>query len=101
MKGQDIGYIRVRTVGQNFGRQRDGMGLDKVFEDKANENAINRPGWNRCKEFLNDGETFTYTALTALPVMLKAYSVQSGNRQAEKGVPIRFVKKAIIFFKEK
>lgn len=57
MAGQTIGYIRVSTVDQNLGRQLDGMQLDKVFEDKVSGGAINRPGWNQCKEFLREGDT--------------------------------------------
>jgi DNA invertase Pin-like site-specific DNA recombinase len=63
---KNIGYIRVSTVEQNTDRQLDGVDLDKTYEDKVSGATTNRPQLQTCLDYLRDGDTFTFTALTAL-----------------------------------
>ena len=96
MAGQTIGYIRVSTIDQNPGRQLDGMQLDKVFEDKISGGAINRPGWNQCKDFLREGDTLYVHSIDRLARNLE--DLQRTIRElTEKGVTIRFVKENLVF----
>jgi DNA invertase Pin-like site-specific DNA recombinase len=41
--GQQIGYIRVSSIGQNPERQLEGVALDRVFTDKVSAKDVKRP----------------------------------------------------------
>jgi hypothetical protein len=41
--GQRVGYIRVSSVGQNPGRQLDGVEVDRVFTDTVSGKSAARP----------------------------------------------------------
>lgn len=56
MPGSKVGYIRVSTPDQKLLRQLDGVELDKVFEDMVSGSTINREGWNRCNDYLREGD---------------------------------------------
>lgn len=43
MKGQKIGYIRVRTLDQNPERQLKDVVVDRIFLDNASGKDITRP----------------------------------------------------------
>lgn len=55
--GQQVGYIRVSSEGQNTARQLDGVVLDRVFEDKVSGKDAQRPGLEACLGHLRDGDT--------------------------------------------
>ena len=57
-KGQQVGYIRVSTAGQNTDRQLDGVELDKVFSEKRSaKSATDRPEMMSCLEYLREDDT--------------------------------------------
>jgi len=58
MKGQNIGYIRVSTSGQNTIRQLESLELDKVFTDIYTGSIKNRPQLEECLKYLREGDIF-------------------------------------------
>lgn len=56
MSGQQVGYVRVSSVGQNTARQLDGVSLHKTFEDKISGKSIDRPQLRACLEFVREGD---------------------------------------------
>lgn len=57
MNGQQVGYIRVSSVGQNTERQLAGVQLDEVFEDKVSGKNTDRPSLVACLKHLRKGDT--------------------------------------------
>jgi DNA invertase Pin-like site-specific DNA recombinase len=55
--GQRVGYIRVSSVGQNPGRQFDGIGLDRVFADTVSGKSADRPQRQAMLAFARDVDT--------------------------------------------
>lgn len=56
-KGQNVGYIRVSSVGQNTARQLDGIEIDRTFTDKASGKDRNRPELEECLKYVRAGDT--------------------------------------------
>lgn len=57
MTGQNIGYIRVSSDGQNTARQLEGITLDKEFTDTVTGSIKNRPQLEECLNYLREGDT--------------------------------------------
>lgn len=57
MTGQNIGYIRVSSEGQNTARQLEGIKLDKEFVDTMTGSNKNRPQLEECLNYLRKGDT--------------------------------------------
>lgn len=57
MIGQNIGYIRVSSEGQNTVRQLDGINLDREFIDTMTGSVRNRPELEECLNYLRTGDT--------------------------------------------
>ena len=94
--GSQIGYIRVSTLDQNTERQLDGMGLDKIFEDKASGKDIKRPQLAACLEYLRDGDTLVVHSIDRLARNLE--DLQRLVRElTAKGVSVRFLKESLTF----
>lgn len=56
MSGQKIGYIRVSSIGQNVGRQLDGIKLDRRFEEKVSAKTKKRPVLSECLDYVREGD---------------------------------------------
>lgn len=54
--GQDVGYVRVSSAGQNLDRQLAEKELDKVFTEKASAKDVNRPQLQDCIQYLREGD---------------------------------------------
>lgn len=54
--GQDVGYVRVSSAGQNLDRQLAEKELDKVFTEKASAKDANRPQLRDCIQYLREGD---------------------------------------------
>jgi DNA invertase Pin-like site-specific DNA recombinase len=55
-----IGYARVSTLEQNADLQQDALksaGCEKVIVDKVSGTVAERPGLDKIKELLRDGDT--------------------------------------------
>ena len=99
----DIGYIRVSTVDQNTARQEaafDGLGINKVFEDKASGKDVHRPGLERCLEVLREGDTLHVHSIDRLARnvldLLSLLSELTGR-----GVSVKFHKENLTFTPDK
>jgi len=57
MTGQNIGYIRVSSEGQNTARQLEGIKLDKEFTDTMTGSIKSRPQLEECLNYLRKGDT--------------------------------------------
>lgn len=57
MAGQNIGYIRVSSEGQNTTRQLDGIKLNKEFTDTMTGSIRTRPQLEECLNYLRTGDT--------------------------------------------
>jgi DNA invertase Pin-like site-specific DNA recombinase len=57
MNGQHVGYIRVSSVGQNTGRQLDGVTLDVIYEEKLSGKDRNRPELANMLKAIRCGDT--------------------------------------------
>lgn len=57
MKGQNIGYIRVSSEGQNTIRQLEGIMLDKEFTEAMTGSVRNRPQLEACLNYVREGDT--------------------------------------------
>src|SRR3979409_2280262 len=56
-KGQRVGYVRVRSLDQNEGRQLEGLTLNKTFTDKASGKDVKRPQLEAMQSFVREGDT--------------------------------------------
>lgn len=62
-----VGYARVSSVGQSLDVQLQKLvDCDKVFSEKRSGATAQRPEWNRCKEYLREGDTLVITKLDRL-----------------------------------
>lgn len=66
MKGQRIGYVRVSSIDQNPERQLDGLGLDRIFTDKASGKDRQRPQLQELIAFVREGDTVVVHSMDRL-----------------------------------
>lgn len=96
MNGQQVGYVRVSSIGQNTARQLDGVKLDKVFEDKISGKDTNRPNLTRCLEHVREGDTLHVHSMDRL-----ARNLDDLRRLVKeltgKGVAVKFHKEGLTF----
>lgn len=97
MSGQQIGYIRVSSVGQSTERQLDGVELDRAFTDKASgSSAEQRQQLQECLTYLRDGDTLHVHSIDRLARNLIDLQQTIANLTA-KGVSVRFHKEGLTF----
>lgn len=95
-KGQRIGYTRVSTLSQNLERQLDGIGLDRVFEEKASGKDRNRPVLEEMLRFLRaDDELFIHDMSRLARNLSDLLKIVS--ELTSKGVRVTFVKESLTF----
>lgn len=94
--GQNIGYIRVSSTGQNSSRQLDGIQVDKTFEDKASGKDTQRPALAECLEYLRSGDTLHIHSMDRM-----ARNLDDLRRIVKaltgKGVAVKFHKEGLTF----
>lgn len=64
-----VGYARVSTLGQSLEVQREkleGVGFDKLFEEKKSGVDANRPALKQCLDYLREGDTLLVTRIDRL-----------------------------------
>lgn len=66
MTGQQVGYIRVSSEGQNTARQLDGIKLDKEFTDIMTGSTKKRPQLEECLSYLRKGDTLNVHSIDRL-----------------------------------
>jgi len=69
MAGQQIGYARVSTQGQDLDQQRSSLtqaGCQRIFEEKISGSKRDRPELGRVLDHLRAGDVLTVTRLDRL-----------------------------------
>jgi DNA invertase Pin-like site-specific DNA recombinase len=97
MKFQNVGYIRVSSLDQNFSRQLDGLEIDRVFEEKqSGKNIKDRPVLFECLKYIRHGDTLHVHSMDRLARNLKDLLalVEEINN---KGVSVVFHKESMTF----
>ncbi len=94
--GHKVGYIRVSSFSQNTDRQLDGVGLDKVFEEKASAKDTDRPILKDCMDYLREGDSLHVHSIDRLARNLMDLQ-KIVNKLNEKGVAIHFHKENLTF----
>lgn len=96
-KGQNIGYVRVSSVGQNTARQLDGVELDRVFTDKASgKNTGERPALAQMLSHVREGDTLHVHSMDRLARNVEDLR-QLVNQLTDKGVEVKFAKEGLTF----
>ena len=96
MSGQQVGYVRVSSVGQNTDRQLDGIKLDRTFEEKASAKDARRPVLQECVAYVRSGDTLHVHSMDRLARNLD--DLRSVVRAlTSKGVVVRFHKEGLNF----
>jgi DNA invertase Pin-like site-specific DNA recombinase len=96
MKGQNIGYVRVSSIGQNTERQLADVALDKTFEDKASGKNTDRPQLKACMDHLRSGDVLHVHSIDRLARNLKDLQTIVDDLKG-KGVSVNFHKENLIF----
>ncbi len=96
MKGHDIGYIRVSSVGQNTERQLIDVNLDLTFTDKASGKDTDRPELTRCLNHLRKGDILHVHSIDRLARNLKDLQTIVESL-TQKGVSVNFHKEHLVF----
>lgn len=96
MSHQNVGYIRVSSVGQNTARQLVGVELDEVFEEKVSGKDANRPKLQECMKHCRKGDTLHVHSIDRLARNLWDLKKIVEELKA-KGVTVRFHKEALTF----
>ena len=96
MNGQNIGYVRVSSLGQNTERQLMDIELDKIFEDRVSGKNTDRPELTRCLSHLREHDVLHVHSIDRLARNLK--DLQSiVEKLTSRGVTVNFHKEHLIF----
>jgi len=94
--GQQIGYARVSSTGQNTARQLDGIKLDKLFIEKLSGKNMNRPVLKECINYCREGDTLHVHSIDRLARNLS--DLQNIVEQlTKKNVVVTFEKEKLTF----
>lgn len=98
MKGQNIGYVRVSSLGQNTERQLVDINikLDITFTDKASGKDTNRPELTRCLNHLRAGDVLHVHSIDRLARNLKDLQTVV-DALTKKGISVNFHKENLVF----
>lgn len=96
MSGHKIGYIRVSSIGQNVGRQLDGIKLDRRFEEKVSAKTKKRPILSECLDYVREGDELHVHSIDRLARNLVDLQTIISSLN-EKGVSVHFHKENLVF----
>lgn len=96
MIGQQLGYIRVSSDGQNIDRQLDGVTLDKQFIDKITGSVKDRPELDACLDYVRSGDTLHIHSIDRLARDLRHLQELLSTLIA-KGVTVQFHTEKLTF----
>lgn len=96
MSGQNVGYIRVSSEGQNTIRQLEGITLDKEFAEAMTGSVRNRPQLESCLNYVRDGDTLHVHSIDRLARnLLDLQEIVDGL--VCKGVTVKFHSENLVF----
>lgn len=96
MTGQNIGYIRVSSEGQNTVRQLDGIKIDKEFVDTMTGSTKNRPQLEACLNYLRLGDALHVHSIDRLARNLRDLQ-EIIEGLVVKGVTVKFHSENLTF----
>lgn len=96
MTGQRLGYVRVSSLGQNTGRQLEGVQVDRTFTDKVSGKDVNRPKLQEMLEFARDGDTVVVHSMDRLARNLDDLR-RTVQQLTKKGVTVEFLHEHLTF----
>jgi DNA invertase Pin-like site-specific DNA recombinase len=96
MNGQQIGYVRVSSDGQNTDRQLDGLKLDRIFTDKITGSVKDRPQLDACILYIRSGDTLHIHSIDRLARDLR-HLQELLSLLITKGVTVQFHTEKLIF----
>lgn len=99
MSGQQVGYIRVSSVGQNTERQLEGIQLDKIFTEKVSGKDRERPQLKACMDYVRQGDTLHVHSLDRLGRSLLDLEAIV-DELVRKGAKVKFHKEGMEFSRE-
>ena len=94
--GNQVGYIRVSSAGQNGGRQLEGVTLSKAFTDRASGKDTDRPALTELIEWVRDGDTVVVHSMDRLARNLQDLRSIIADINA-KGAKVKFMKEGLEF----
>jgi DNA invertase Pin-like site-specific DNA recombinase len=94
-KGQVVGYLRVRSEGQNLARQYEELtGLDRTFADKLSGKSMERPQLQAMLSYVREGDEVVCMSMDRLARSLSdLLHLVSGL--TSRGVKVTFRKEAL------
>ncbi len=99
MTGKRIGYIRVSSLDQNYGRQLEGIKLDKWFIDNASGKDTDRPQLEAMLNYVRDGDLIIVHSMDRLARNLDDLR-KLVQQLTEKKIKIEFLKENLTFTEE-
>ncbi|MBL4831983.1 MAG: recombinase family protein [Aliivibrio sp.] len=96
--GQQVGYIRVSTVGQNLDRQLAGVALDRIFSEKVSAKTIDRPELIAALDYLRTGDTLHIHSLDRVCRSGAGDAVKLVEELTSRGVGVKFHKEGLEFY---
>jgi DNA invertase Pin-like site-specific DNA recombinase len=94
--GQRVGYIRVSSIGQNPGRQLDGVEVDRVFTDTVSGKDTRRPQLAALLAFVRDGDSVVVHSMDRLARNLEDLR-RLVRELISRGVRVELVKERLVF----
>ena len=94
--GQRVGYVRVSSVGQNPGRQLDGVEVDRVFTDTVSGKSAARPQLQAMLAFVRDRDTVIVHSMDRLARNLEDLR-RLVRELTGRGVAVQFVNEQLVF----
>jgi len=97
VQGQQIGYVRVSSAGQNVARQIEGLaGLDKIFEDRLSGGSMERPQLQAMLSYVREGDEVVVMSMDRLARNL-ADLLKIVTSLTDRGVRVTFRKEGFTF----
>lgn len=96
MKGQRVGYIRVRTADQNPERQLADIQLDRIFADKASGATTDRLQLIELLNYIREGDTVVVHTIDRLARSL-VHLRELVDKITAKGATIEFLKEHLTY----
>lgn len=98
----DFAYVRVSSSDQNTSRQLvdTGVQFDKTFTDRSSGGSTDRPGLERLKDHLREGDTVHVHSIDRLARNLNDLRQLIAEWRSN-GISVRFHKEGLIFNAEK
>ncbi|MBA2659789.1 MAG: recombinase family protein [Nitrosospira sp.] len=96
MTSQKIGYIRVSSLAPSTERQLEGIGLDKVFTDRASAKVTNRPQLQAALHHIRAGDTLVVHSMDRLARNVEGM-LRLVREMNDRGVSVDFIKENMSF----